>query len=288
VVEDYVIFQVESLSPSLDISQFLASHGRQIAQILRAESRPLSDQEIDDALSARLSYGREDLAVIDWNAALLIDRDGDDVREVLQFGNVELLEMRYLDQRLDGALESSYVALSPRAGSSRPKQGRYRSRLRSVAELQVDNATLFEGAQRAETSGLTFGSDLRPVSAGSIRYWDASILRKLQTLESIPEDVGPGLNTTPEAEWHYHSTVFNLLSPFRIRERRINLKPTGNKRQVISDESRLASMSGKTFQSKLAIEIDVIERKDRESSRERAGLLVMRPDIGFVQMSGQR
>ena len=42
VVEDYVIFHVESLSGPLDISKFLASHYRQIAQILRAESRTLS------------------------------------------------------------------------------------------------------------------------------------------------------------------------------------------------------------------------------------------------------
>jgi hypothetical protein len=190
VVEDYVIFHVESLSRSLNPSEFLASHCRQIAQILRAESRPLSDQEVDDALSARLSYGMEDLAVIDWNAALLIDRDGDDVREVLQFANVELLEMRYLDQRLDGALDSSYVALSPRsAGSSRPKKlGRYGSRLRAVAELQVDNATLFEGVNNAlKLLGDQYLARIYRLVSRRFHLddWDASILRKLQTLESI-------------------------------------------------------------------------------------------------------
>jgi len=188
VVEDYVIFHVESLSRSPDIPRFLASHCRQIAQILRAESRPLSEQEIEDALSAKLSYGMEDLAVIDWNAALLIDRDGDDVREVLQFANVELLEMRYLDQRLDGALDSSYVALSPRAGSSRPKLGRYGSRLRSVAELQVDSATLFEGVNNAlKLLGDQYLARIYRLVSRRFHLddWDASILRKLQTLESI-------------------------------------------------------------------------------------------------------
>jgi hypothetical protein len=198
VVEDYVIFHVESLSRSLDISQFLATHSRQIAQILRAESRPLSDQEIDDALSARLSYGTEDLAVIDWNAALLIDRDGDDVREVLQFANVELLEMRYLDQKLDGALDSSYVALSPRAGSSRPKLGRYGSRLRSVAELQVDNATLFEGVNNAlKLLGDQYLARIYRLVSRRFHLddWDASILRKLQTLESIYQKMSDQAST---------------------------------------------------------------------------------------------
>ena len=184
VVEDYVIFHVESLSQSLDIAQFCSSHRRQIAQILRAEHRPLSDQEVEDALSARTSYGSDDVVIIDWNAALLIDRDGDDVREVLQFANVELLEMRYLDQKLDGALDTSYDIVNLR---TRQKLG-FGARLRAVAELQVDNATLFEGVNNA----LKLLGDqylARAYRMASRRFhlddWDASILRKLQTLESI-------------------------------------------------------------------------------------------------------
>jgi len=198
VVEDYVIFHVESLSQSLDIAQFLASHGRKIAQMLRAESRPLSDQEIEDALSAKLSYGIEDVAVIDWNAALLIDRDGDDVREVLQFANVELLEMRYLDQKLDGALDSSYIALSPRSVTSRGRRGRYGSRLRSVAELQVDSATLFEGVNNAlKLLGDQYLARIYRLVSRRFHLddWDASILRKLQTLESIYQKMSDQTST---------------------------------------------------------------------------------------------
>jgi hypothetical protein len=188
VVEDYVVFHVEELSGPLDIQQFLSSHCRQIAQILRAESRPLSDQEIEDALSARLSYGTQDVALIDWNAALLIDRDGDDVREVLQFANVELLEMRYLDQKLDGALDRSYDALSPRPGIAHPKLGRHRTRLRAVAQLQVDNATLFEGVNNSlKLLGDQYLARIYRLVSRRFHLddWDASILRKLQTLESI-------------------------------------------------------------------------------------------------------
>jgi hypothetical protein len=64
--------------------------------------------------------------------------EGDDVRAILQFVSVELLEMRYLDRRLDDALDRSYQALS-----------RQRRRALRVAE------------------------------------WNAGILHKLRTLESI-------------------------------------------------------------------------------------------------------
>ena len=43
---------------------------------------------------------------------LLVDREGDDVRAVLEFANVELFEMRYLEQRLDRALDQAYETLS--------------------------------------------------------------------------------------------------------------------------------------------------------------------------------
>src|SRR5262249_57763385 len=78
-------------------------------------------------------------------AALVVDREGEDVRAVLDFANVELLEMRYLDQRLDRALDQAYDALSRPSFNLLRIFGYYSAALRRVAELQVDNATLFEG-----------------------------------------------------------------------------------------------------------------------------------------------
>jgi len=187
VVEDYVIFQIEALSQPIAVSQFCTDYRREIAQILRAEKRPLSSQEVDDAFAAVLSYGTEDVAIVDWNAALLLDREGEDVREVLQFANVELLEMRYLEQKLDSALDRAYVVLSKRSSGLRQRLGRPSVALRAIAELQVDSATLFEGVNNA----LKLLGDqylARVYRLVSQRFhlddWDASILRKLQTLES--------------------------------------------------------------------------------------------------------
>jgi hypothetical protein len=188
VVEDYVIFHIESISPAFDPAHLREMCGQQIAQMLRAEKRPLSQQEVDDVFSTTMSYGTDDIAIIDWNAALIIDRDGEDIREVLQFANVELLEMRHLDHRLTWALDRSYEALSKRPTGLRRKLGRYGTELRAVAELQVDNAILFEGVNNA----LKLIGDqylARAYRLASKRFhlddWDSAILRKLQTLENI-------------------------------------------------------------------------------------------------------
>jgi hypothetical protein len=192
VVENYIVFHIASFAEAIDVNRFHAEHGQEIAQILRAERRPLSEQEVSDAVAARISYGLEDLTIVDWNAALLIDREGDDVRAVLEYANVELLEMRYLDQKLDRALDQAYDTLSKRAFSLSRLLGYYGTDLRSVAELQVDNAILFEGVNN--TLKLLGDQYLARVyrlinRRFHLDEWDASILRKLQTLESIYEKI---------------------------------------------------------------------------------------------------
>lgn len=206
VVEDYVIFHIESFAQEIDAPSFCAAHGRRIAQILRAERLTLSDQEVDDAMATRISYSIRDVTIADWNAALVIDRDGDDVRAVLEFANVELLEVRYLDQKLDRALEEAYEQLSRRAAGLRRMMGYSGADLRRVAELQVDNALLFEGINN--TLKLLGDQYLARVyrlvnRRFHIEDWDTSILRKLQTLESIYEKIsGQAANRRIEIlEW---------------------------------------------------------------------------------------
>lgn len=192
IVEDYVIFGIDSFKEPLDGEAFCRDHAQDIAQILRAERQTLSSQEVSDALSARISFSIEDLTIVDWNAALVIDREGEDVLAVLEFANVELLEMRYLDQRLDRALDEAYETLSKSPWGLPRILGAYGTDLRRVAELQVDNATLYEGVNN--TLKLLGDQYLaRVYRLVSRRFhldeWDSSILRKLQTLESIYEKI---------------------------------------------------------------------------------------------------
>ena len=192
VVEDYVIYHVESFVSPLDLNALTSTKAQWIAKILRAEEQPLSSQEVEDALAAKMSFGLDDMTIVDWNAALIVDREGDDIRAVLEFANVELLEMRYLDQKLDRALDRAYEALSRRSWNLLRIFGYYSADLRRVAELQVDNALLFEGVNN--TLKLLGDQYLARVYAlvnrrFHIGEWDTSILRKLQTLESIYEKI---------------------------------------------------------------------------------------------------
>jgi hypothetical protein len=187
-----VVFHSESFSQLFNPAGFVRTMAARSRQVLRSERQDLSDQEVDDAIAARISFGTEDLTIVDWNAALLIDREGEDVRAVLDFANVELLEMRYLDQRLDRALDQAYDAISRPSLNLLQVFGYYSSALRRVGELQMDNAILFEGVNN--TLKLLGDQYLARVyrlinKRFHLDEWDASILRKLQTLESIYEKI---------------------------------------------------------------------------------------------------
>lgn len=185
-VEDYLIFAIESWVPSQQ-SPLWTSHEAELARILRGERTPLSDQEIRDALSCHISFGLDDAALIDWHAAVLFGVDMEDVRAVLEFANVELLEMRMLDEQLDQAMDQGYEALS-RKRRLLQLPGSYDKDTTHIAQLQVDGALLFERV----TNTLKLLGDqylARVYRLASQRFhleaWDASILRKLETLDSI-------------------------------------------------------------------------------------------------------
>ncbi len=190
LVEEYAIYEVSSTRPQAAPDCLVSRFRQEFAQVLRAERTTLSEQEVGGALGCRLSFSPDDAVLIDWNATLILDGDTDDVRSVLEYANVELMQLRFLDDRLDRALRESYSAVTKRSWRVPVLLGLDAGDLRRVAELQMDSALLFEGVNN--TVKLLGDQYLaRVYRAASDRMhlgeWDTSILRKLQTLESFYE-----------------------------------------------------------------------------------------------------
>jgi hypothetical protein len=99
---------------------------------------------------------------------------------------------RYWTLRLDRALDQAYEALSRSLNLPGILRGSYGAALRRIGELQIDNALLFEGVNN--TLKLLGDQYLARVyrlvnRRFHLDEWDSSILRKLQTLESIYEKI---------------------------------------------------------------------------------------------------
>src|SRR5918995_1322997 len=75
VAEDYLIFAATELNEPMSADTLIATHGPDIAQLLRGERDPLSGQERDEVLRHRISYLATDLVVPTWNAAFVYDTE---------------------------------------------------------------------------------------------------------------------------------------------------------------------------------------------------------------------
>ena len=187
--EDYVVFLIEEAEGLERIEDLWTRHAAATARLLRSEADALSDQEIADAMATRVSFGTADVAIVDWSAALLVDREPEDVRSVLEFANLQLLEMRFLDAALDQALDRSYEAVSKLRrsrlfGSSRG----WRHELARIGRYEVDGAILFERVGNAiKLVGDQYLARVYRATSQRFRLaeWNAAILRKLETIESI-------------------------------------------------------------------------------------------------------
>ena len=181
--EEYVVFQVAE--PRID---WLADHRDWVAGLVRLESEPLSEPEMREATRRSISYAPDDLVVLDWAAAFVADRDCAETLQVIEFANVQLLEFRHIDDRLDDRLEATYRLIRP--GQKRPRlwKATHHDALRSVRELEIEATSLFERTDNAlKLIGDQYLS--RVFDLASARFhldeWQQSIRRKLDTVGDV-------------------------------------------------------------------------------------------------------
>ena len=111
IVEDYSILVVNGLTSELNVAE-VAKHPLVWAAML-GEQRALSPDAA--RLVTKMSYYPDDLALLSWNGALLIDPDpvaSATAVELIEFAQVELLLMRDYDADLDAQLPGMYRRIS--------------------------------------------------------------------------------------------------------------------------------------------------------------------------------
>jgi hypothetical protein len=186
--EDYAIFGLRVAPEGHTVEEFCRRHAAAIARILRPDAGELSPDEVANGTELRISFGPSDLTIVDWDGAFVIDPDPEDVRAVLEFANVQLLEMRWLDLQVDDAIERSYQLLSRRHGWRAFWPSAAGEDVRQVAELQLESAVLLERVSNAlKVFGEEYLARIYRLAARRFQLgeMDATISRKLATIESI-------------------------------------------------------------------------------------------------------
>ncbi len=105
--EDYLIGFVRAFDETLDADA--VQRRIDLIPLLSGEDRPLSDGARRDLLRQCFSYYTDDLVVLTWDRAFVLEPRGDsDVMDVLDVANARLLEMRFYDQLLQAELPRMY------------------------------------------------------------------------------------------------------------------------------------------------------------------------------------
>ncbi len=189
--EAYTVFCLEA--PVVDragVAQnaegWLQAHRRQVAALLTQEPEmdKLSHQESEESTQRAISYYEHDLVVVDWDAALVIDKPNqfDEPLYVMELANLQLAELEAYDRLLDDALERSYRDLGERRIRSQ------RDVLRELRELRIDLARFSDELQNI-TKFFGDWHVARIYEAIAARFhlgdWHKTIDEKVKTLDDL-------------------------------------------------------------------------------------------------------
>jgi hypothetical protein len=144
LIEEYFTFQLE---PSLALpssAELLKEQADWLAGLVRLEDITLGPDEVAEALRLRLSYTPRDLVVIEWAAAVVVDTNCEDTLLAIEFANVQLLEYRAVDDRVDEALDRVYGLIHRLAQSWLPFWRLQTQPQRALGDMRIDAVVILE------------------------------------------------------------------------------------------------------------------------------------------------
>ncbi len=207
--EEYSVFMVSHYSGP---PEAFLHHSEIIASLLKSERQELADREIAHTLQTQVKYGRHDLAIIDWDGAILFDPDGDFEQEIelLTLANLQLLRHRTLDRDLDRRLERmAQVIHEPEPGKATRSPFSHKELARGLVEVIRDRTHSIAQLQRLEREikliGDWYSARFFDVATSKFKIteWRRTIQSKLESVEDIYAIVAENfiVSRRHRAEW---------------------------------------------------------------------------------------
>jgi hypothetical protein len=187
VAEDYTICRLTRVqgSDGSTVPPAALDDGA-MAELLLGEPRALTEDARRHLLSRRFSYTDQDLTVLSWEAALVVEpaQSDQDVEFLLEFANAQLLELRVYDAYLDAELPQLYDRASlARRGPAALLVRRFEHVLAGLHTLVADTTEVVERVE----NGLKVTNDVylaRIYQAALALFredaWRLGLARKLQ------------------------------------------------------------------------------------------------------------
>jgi len=184
--EEYVIYCIDEFAGAAHPLELIESVNAPALLWAECDYR-LSDQSMRSARENTFQYAENDLAIVEWNAALVIDPSGSrDIPDVLEFALSHLLETRYYDELLTSRLRELYDQIN--VAKQRMFGGRFD---RVYRESSVRFIEFTEFTERVENAFKVVGDFyLAKVYRAATREfriqdWQTSVTRKIGMLGQV-------------------------------------------------------------------------------------------------------
>lgn len=146
LTEEYLIYYFERLSVPLETFREQAD----LPRLLYGEDEDFSPQIRQDLLRHSYSYSTEDLVVIGWEAAIVVEPSGImEIPDILEFAHVQILELTYYDELLDRELAHAYEQVEHPQRFLWLHIGHYRRVMRRLFQSRLEITEVIERVMNA-------------------------------------------------------------------------------------------------------------------------------------------
>lgn len=197
----YLVITMQPPANMISAATLREKYGPVIASTLRFEKTHISSFQLEDILQSATGYYRDDLVIIDTEAAFVYDKDHEDLLDFFELATVQQLELRYFDKYIAQKLDELYEkALSkPSFKNCLPFIGTVYDPITELSKLKVEISVITE----------RFGNSIKTV--GEVYYSEIyELLVEKLDINPLRDSVEKKLAIVQEVRTLYQNKVHTI------------------------------------------------------------------------------
>ncbi len=104
----FSVFNIQRLNQQWTYTSVVEKLGPIIAQTLRVSDEAIGSVEVQRTLNPYITYSDEDVVFTSSNVAVIFDETSSEVVDIFELLNMQFLELKFIDARLDKTLQELY------------------------------------------------------------------------------------------------------------------------------------------------------------------------------------
>jgi hypothetical protein len=194
----HFVFAIQEMNRTLSFDETRDILGKEIAKTLKASAEPIGANETKRTLQQVITYSDNDVVFVSSISGVIFDEDPDETIDILELANMQILELRFIDSRLDRTLMILYEEeTSKREGFFHKffsifKQGSSDISARRLNMIHLDSLLIAEKVEQSfKLASDNYLAQIHEVAVNAmlLRALSKGIERKLGNLRDIVNDI---------------------------------------------------------------------------------------------------